>query len=108
MQTYLFTIDENAVTRFLVNDMTRGFLTSDSLVKRASHIEPVCHTLRVIFYALRALFGDAGRVSEYTRTWHCLWRINLTPVHGPIIPIDFRSRSLAMEFEVSWLNENFL
>lgn len=95
--------------RFLVP--TSGdspFIEANTTVTRASHVEPWNPFLRYVFYVLRAVFGESGQVAEYTRQLPCLWRVNLQPVKGPVIPIEFNSRQIAIEFEIQWLEENFL
>jgi hypothetical protein len=104
----MFSIDSNGDTRFLVNELSNGFLNCDSTVRRASHVEPVNPFLRVLFTLLRYQFGDTGKVAAFTRNWDCAWRVNLTPVHGPIVPVDFASRQSAIDFEIDWLETNFL
>ena len=109
MNTITFSIDESTGnTTFLIDADTLAFCDETSTVARASNVEPVSLPLRLAFRLLRACFGDTGRVSEFTRRWECLWRINLSPVDGPIIPIDFASRQSAIDFEINWLEENFL
>jgi hypothetical protein len=109
MNTVTFSIDESTGnTIFLVDEETKAFLDYSSTVRRASNVEPVFLPLRLAFKALRYQFGETGRVSDWTRNWNCLWRVNLAPVHGPILPIDFANRQTAIDWEVKWLNENFL
>jgi hypothetical protein len=79
-----------------------------SVTARASHVEPVNGALRMLFYALRAVFGEYGRMGAFTRTLPCLWRVNLCPVTGPILPITYRDRSQAIQAEIEWLEENWL
>lgn len=104
----LVSIDEFGCARFLVNSDSQGLLTVDCTVKRASHVEPVNFALRVLFYLLRFLFTDTGKVADWTRNWPCYWRVNLAPVGGPIMPADFAKRSTAIEYEVAWLEDYFL
>lgn len=71
-------------------------------VRRASHIEPEYFPLRWIFHVLR-LFGDDTTVAAWTRTWPCLWRINMHPMGGPILAQRYRSRPAALAEEVKYL-----
>jgi hypothetical protein len=95
-------------TRFLVSSASRGFLTVDCAVRRASHVEPAFLPLRVLFTLARGIFGDEGRIAAWTRVWPCKWRVNLSPVNGPIIPVEWASRESAIQFEVEWLERYFL
>lgn len=74
--------------------------------RRASHVEPASLTLRLAFHALRALFGEKGRVSEFTRSWPVTWRVNMAPSGGPILDETFTDRALALRAEVRWLEHN--
>ena len=75
--------------------------------RRASHVEPANRVLRVIFHALR-LTGDDSRIAQYTRIWPCAWRVNLSPVHGPILTTMYRNRQSAINAEIAWLTDNWL
>jgi hypothetical protein len=102
-------IDEATGTmRFLVNDMSEKFINCDSEIKRASHIEPYNLVPRIWFHILRTLFGEEGRIADWTRTWQCYWRVNLSPVGGPVGTSAIKPRRYAIEAEVKWLAENFL
>lgn len=41
--------------------------------QRASHILPVNRVKRAFFTALRTVFGERGRVAEWTRSWVGPW-----------------------------------
>lgn len=104
-----FSIDEaTGDVRFLVNDLSRDFVTDPSTVKRASHVVPWNPVLRVLFKLIRYVVGETGSISEWTRQWPCLWQINLSPIGGPIIPVEWHSRKMAIEFEIKWLESNWL
>jgi hypothetical protein len=75
--------------------------------RRASHIEPLYPVSRVLFHLLRKLFGETGRVAEWTRHWDVLWRVNLKPSGGPILPYYFHDRQKAIAAEIAWINDNF-
>jgi hypothetical protein len=109
MERVTVTIDTDANVRFLVPTSGESpFIESGTLVRRASHVEPWQPVLRLAFYALRAVFGESGQVAEFTRKWDCRWRVNLSPVNGPVIPIEFANRDMAIAFEIDWLERNFL
>src|ERR1700722_3126134 len=109
MERIVFSIDDaNGDIRFLVNNLSRSFVDESSTIRRASHVEPINAFLRIVFYTLRFLFGEYGRMGQFTRVWPCLWRINLSPVSGPILPTVYRDRQKAIQAEIGWLEANFL
>jgi hypothetical protein len=83
-------------------------MTEGALVRRASHVEPVSKTLRVIFHGLRSMFGEYGWVADFTRRWSCAWRINLAPISGPTLPQTYNNRAEAIDAEINYLNEHFI
>lgn len=108
MHTLKFSIDEQtADVRFLLTSEGKLFLDADSTVRRASHVEPSNTLLRVLFVSLRGIVSDSSCIAEWTRTWKCSWRVNLSPVNGPIFD-GFINRLEAIDFEIEWLNENFI
>jgi hypothetical protein len=76
--------------------------------RRGSHVEPDSLIFRVLFHSLRAFFGDKGRMSDFTRGWPCLWRVNTAPVGGPVLPQRYSNRAEAIDAEVVFLNDWFL
>ena len=104
-----FSVNDNTGNvKFLVSDYTLSFLDDSSIIKRASHVEPINYFIRSIFYVLRSLFGEHSLVGNFTRTWPCLWRVNLAPVNGPILPSVYSNRQEAIDAEIEWLENNFL
>lgn len=101
-------IDDEGTVRFLITEESQVFVSAESVVRRASHVEPWNLMLRLVFRILRKIGGEHSKLANWTRTWPCWWRVNLSPVNGPIIPIEFASRATAIEFEVDWLEKNFL
>jgi len=94
-------------TTFLVSEHTKAFIPATAVPRRASYIEPMNPWLRFLFRFLRAWCGDEGEVAEFTRGWTCAWQADMTPVGGPIV-YNFQSRAAAIEYEIAWLNRNFL
>jgi len=109
------TIDEQGDVIFLATDANDIFLSLGNVVtQRASHVEPGGRYERILFHTLRALFGDKGRVSDWTRQWFTLWRVNTKPVGGPILRDErgniryWIDRQAAIDAEIIFLNEWFL
>lgn len=108
MQTVEITITEEGAIRFLVNETTAPLVSADAVTRRASHVEPDGYIARAVFHSLRRLFGEKGAVSEFTRRWPVLWRVNLAPIGGPVMPGRWRDRSAAIAFEIEHLNAHFI
>ena len=75
-----------------------------SEIRRASHVEPCNAALRFAFHFLRSVFGESGTVAEWTRNFRGSWRINMSPVNGPILSQHYSSRAEAITAEVEWFN----
>lgn len=52
-------------------------LAGSITTKRFSEIVPRNPALRLAFRALRKVFGETGKVSDWTRSWHCMWRMTV-------------------------------
>lgn len=103
------TIDENGDLAFLSTDMSDVFLEMGKAVKRrASHVEPERLAKRIAFRVLRGVFGDHGRVAEWTRNWSGKWRVDTRPTAGVVLPQLFDSRDEAITAEIEFLNKFFL
>ena len=98
---------EDGVTKFLVNEETQS-MVEDGVVRRASHVEPVNKALRLLFHTLRGLFGEKGWMAAFTRKWPCYWQVNLKPIGGPVLDLNWKNRQAAIDFEIGWLNEHFI
>lgn len=108
MDQLTVSIDDDGNVTFLVSEMSRFLVDDSSSIKRASHVEPVNGFLRILFYMLRAMFGDYGITANLTRRMPCLWRVNLAPVNGPVLSDTYRDRQQAISAEIVWLETNFL
>jgi hypothetical protein len=119
------TIDENGDLLYLKSDLADVLLECGEVVqRRASHVEPASRDLRILFHTLRFIFGEQGRIADWTRKWVCLWRVNTAPVGGPILRMkDVRTpcpqamreniavwlnRQEAIDAEIAFLNRYFL
>ena len=80
------TIDESGDMVYLNTPESDIFMElGERITPRASHVEPGPRYERWLFRLLRTLFGDEGRISEWTRSWNTLWRVDTSPVGGPIL-----------------------
>src|SRR6266481_3239839 len=120
------TIDETGDLVYLKGDSADVLLELGEVVqRRASHVEPASRDQRVFFHLLRFFFGEKGRIADWTRNWGCLWRVNTSPVGGPILTwahvwkmepsygsMDytacFAKRQDAIDAEIAFLNDFFL
>ena len=67
-------IDERGTIRALGNPLD---LPGAGKPERYSEIVPVNRPLRIAFRVLRFVFGDKGRVSDFTRSWPCVWQATI-------------------------------
>jgi hypothetical protein len=107
MSEVTVTVRDNGELIFLDTPEAQCFKALGSVTtRRASHVEPDSWLLRLAFHALRHFYGDKGRMSDFTRNWPCLWRVNTRPTGGPILPGRWRNRQEAIDAEVSWLGNH--
>ena len=100
-----FIVDESTGDAVYLVTEAAANLNLGSSPQRASHVEPVNPLLRCAFHLLRQWLGDKGRMSEFTRSWNCEWRINMKPVGGPILPTTYYDRKQAINAEVISLQQ---
>jgi hypothetical protein len=103
-----FIVDDNTGDAVYLVTEAAASLQLGASPQRASHVEPVNPILRLFFHLLRQWLGDKGRMSEYTRSWPCLWRVNMKPVGGPILSTVYYDRKQAINAEVIALNKFFI
>ncbi len=94
--------------RFLQSEDAPVSLIGQGVTRRASNVEPVSNTLRYVFYGLRFLFGEKGRMAQFTRQWRCDWRVNLAPIGGSVLAGSYRNRAEAIDAEIAYLNKTFI
>jgi hypothetical protein len=107
MANVVISIDKEGTATYLVNEHTKDLFPEAARPRRASHVVPWSLWARIWFWALRAAFGEDGSVGEWTRTWRGLWLLDMRPVGGPYGMV-FAHRNCAIEYEINWLNENWL
>jgi hypothetical protein len=104
-------IDESGDCKIVLTTAAKMlFLASTMAVesRRASHVYPGNPVLRLIFRAVRALVSDDSRIAAWTRTWPCLWRVDMRPVGAGILPVHYSNRLAAIDAEVEALNNFFI
>jgi hypothetical protein len=79
-----------------------------AVVRRASHVVPVNAYLRLAFQAIRKLVADDSRIAAWSRTWDCMWMVDMRPVGAGILPVQFSNRLAAIDAEVVALNNHFI
>ena len=65
---------------------------------RVSTIQPAHPVKRVWFKLLRLMFGDNGRVAEYTRTFDTIWVVTIIDTNESF---ESRSRDECIQWECS-------
>jgi len=105
---------QNEVT-FIIADGTCTYLLTKAapriqgaVIRRASHVVPENTYLRLVFRAIRKLIADDSSLAAWTRTWPCLWRVDMAPVGGGILPERYSNRLAAIDAEVEALNNFFI
>jgi hypothetical protein len=68
--------------------------------KRFSEILPTNPALRAAFRTLRKVFGEDGKVAEFTRRWPCQWRATVLETGESMVSND-------REFLLSWERERW-
>ena len=107
MRVISFIIDEQGDLTYLMDDAVKTMFEGEGEVRRASHVEPDSLAFRIAFHLLRRIFGDKGRMSDLTRKWPCLWRVNTKPTAGVILPGRWHNRQEAIDAEIVYLNDWF-
>lgn len=110
MKRVVFIDCETGEVAYLDNPQTAAELADvcgEGSKSRASHVEPTRFFRRLFFHLLRRVCGETGRVSTLTRSrLFGPWRVNLSPVNGPILPTNYNDREQAINAEIEWLNEH--
>ena len=103
------TIDKDGDQVFLKGHGAEIFAEAgESRVRRASHVLPDGPFLRACFRAVRLFVSDTSTLAAWTRTWKCLWRVDTSPIGGPILCCRWRDREQAIQAEIQFLNNFFL
>jgi hypothetical protein len=103
------TIDEEGNLIYLKTDASDALLELGTVVtRRASHITPRAFLPRIAFKIVRGVFGNEGRIAEWSRGWHGPWRVDMRPVGAGVVDGDWQTRQDAINFEIAYLNDWFL
>jgi len=99
------TIKEGVVKGFkdeMPEIITKSDLKVETIeTKRVSHIYPKKFFQRIVFKVLRKIFGDNGKVAEWTRNWKCEWIVYIPSV-GYFGPYKDRKKAIKVEKELIW------
>ncbi len=101
-------IDEFGDCKMVLTTVAKMLNLTDSPSYRASHVIPVNLVLRLAFNVMRALVSDDSRVAAWSRTWGCMWKVDMSPVGAGILPVYFSNRLAAIDAEVEALNNYFI
>lgn len=71
-KSHAVTFNHDGTINYLGDDPL-GLPLTRKKVKRFSHVVPTQPLKRVAFRVLRMVFGERGRVAEWTRQWHGPW-----------------------------------
>jgi hypothetical protein len=118
------TIDESGDMVYLNTPENDIFMElGERITARASNVLPVDFWHRQAFRILRTLFGDYGRIAQWTREWSTRWYVDTRPVGGPVLCwahlgyaglpdasdiAEWDDRASAIRAEVNFLNRFFL
>lgn len=95
-------VNEDGTIQQIVTDEMVAF-EGEATTRRASNVMPLAPVKRAAFKMLRTVFGEKGRVSDWTRRWkgpHIAVMVD-GPVLGP-----YPSRQGALDAELRWLLDN--
>lgn len=101
----IFVKPNGQVKHVSVDGFATGFLGAQTIT-RASQVEPVNVSLRIVFHGIRRIFGERGCVAAWTRRWPCVWQANLWLSGGPVFG-PFKYRQDAIAAEIYWLNQRY-
>jgi len=89
------------------NSPLKSIFESSNIIerKRVSHIYPQNIILRTIFKVLRKLFGDNGKIADWTRNWKCKWQVEILDENKSKKKIfkGFKDRKTAIDFEKNFI-----
>jgi hypothetical protein len=101
-------IDSNGNCKMVMTAAAKLLNLTESLPRRASHVYPENVWLRILFFWIRTHVSDESVWAAFTRKWPCLWRVDMYPVGGGILPTRYTNRLTAIDAEVEALNNLFI
>ncbi len=84
-----------------IGDLPIELPLADTVRRRVSTIQPAHKRKRIAFLLLRTVFGEAGRVAAFTRTWSGPWRVTILATGETAVFLD---RQAAVDWELEVLN----
>lgn len=83
-----------------IGDLDLDLPVENVIKRRVSHIVPVNPIKRAFFRVLRILFGESGRVSNWTRAWRGPWLVVIIETGSRFV---HQSRSECIKWELEQL-----
>ena len=102
-----FTVDDDGKVTFVYhpNDTQTkrimALLGSICQDQRAGYVWPLNFALRTAFRLLRKMFGNRGKVADWTRTWHCRWGVWDAETMSQL-PYSYPTHLDAVTAEIEW------
>lgn len=101
--THKIVIDEQGVIRCLHNPAVPMHELGVVTRTRISHIVPLWFPKRAVFRLLRIMFGERGRVADWTRSWRGPWHASIVATGAWSV---FEKRADCVAWEIQQINDN--
>lgn len=101
--THRVVIDENGMLSCLHNDAVPMHELGTVTTTRLSHIVPLFLPKRAVFRLLRLMFGERGRVADWTRSWRGPWHVSILATGAWSV---FEKRADCVAWEIQQINDN--
>jgi len=97
MKTEIITISKDGKSvEFIEGQSSLDLPLGNGRRTRLSHIRPEKFWKKAAFILLRKVFGDRGRIAEWSRTWRCEWRCTIITTGDSAV---FENRQAAVDWE---------
>ena len=106
MKQFTIIIDSDGSSTSVLDPELHGWNRAIGYVKktRASYILPKNKTKRLAFILLRRMFGDEGRIADWTRTWKGPWQVSWAEDKSKVV-FTHKRRSQCLYWEKKELEQ---